>query len=190
MSGSTSSPSPSRVRRKKGLVVAIVVTTVLTAGLVAVLLAGANGAAGDRAAVKRYYQTIRPHAVEGGRIVQQEIKPSLGELSSSTLSASMFARRAVTWYHAFRLIRSQFADAPRVSRLNKTAALYDEAFAGYLDAIRGFLDASKISGVAERSRAISAAVKTAEAADKRYDLARAELKEIMRVVGMRAPADL
>jgi len=162
----------------------------LAAGVALAIVFGGGNATADRHAVQSYYQAIHPLAQEGGRIVQQEMKPSLRELVRSTITPAKFRERAAAWERAFRNIREKFASAPRVKRLDKAAALYDQSFADYLRAISAFSNASRVATKKARDKAISRAARIAQAADKQYDRARAELKHVMLEVGMTPPGDL
>ena len=137
----------------------------------------------ERRAVDAYTETVAPLAREGGRIVVQEIRPSLGDLSSGRIDAAEFGRRASAWKAAMQKVRTGFANAPRTPGLEQTAKIFDISFNLYLEAIDAFVIASSKTGEA-LTAAISAAVPTAERADTTYDQAVALLKKERKRVGL------
>ncbi|MHB8510818.1 MAG: hypothetical protein ACYDCC_01450 [Actinomycetota bacterium] len=172
----------------KGRWIAIVVTVLLTAGVVLAVIF-IKGPSADRSAVRAYYDTISPLAYEGGRVIQEEVKPSITDLEESKISPAQFRRLDASWQSEFVKIRSEFARARRVSRLNDTAAQYDIALKEYLDFFAALARDSRVSGAAARTAAVRRSFPIGDKANADYDKAREDLKQVMRDVGMAIPAN-
>ncbi|MGH2830552.1 MAG: hypothetical protein ACRDJM_08705 [Actinomycetota bacterium] len=176
------------MKRRPGFVAGGLVL-LLAGGLVATLLfsRGASDRAAERRAVKAYVDAVRPAGVEGGRIVQQEIKPLLTDLRQGQVTPQQFRTEAEGWLRRFRVIRRTFAESPHPARLNQAASLYAEAMNGYVAAVQAWIVASAKPAQAARNAAIAEAASIAEEADDAYDRARAALEREMRRVGLRVP---
>lgn len=145
--------------------------------------------AAERRVVEAYAETIKELSFEGGRILQEEVKPRITDLRDGSVTVEQFQREAENWIRLYEDLGKRFDDVERVPRLDAAAALYRQAMATYADAFRAFLAASKRPTRQERNDAITAAVPTAEKADDIFDRARAELERVMRQAGL-DPASL
>lgn len=163
---------------------ALVLVTGLLAGALAMVLLSRDSASADRSAVRTYEEKIRPLAVDGGRIVQQEIKPRLTDLRQGTVTAQQFGSEAQNWLNQFQRIRREFAAVAHPDRLNETATLYDRALAGYIRSIQAFIEAATKVNAAERDALLSRGADAAEQADNAYDRARETLAKEMKEVGL------
>lgn len=165
------------------LVIAAAVTTIV------VNQARTNRRA-ERAAVERYAQKVKELSFEGGRLLQQEIKPRITDLREGTVTPEQFRREADNWIRLYENLRKDFAAANPPARLAEAARLYDEALATYIESFKAFRDASRHQTQEQRNEAITEAVPIAERADAVFDEARDELAEQMRAVGLTPPSDL
>jgi hypothetical protein len=155
---------------------------VVGAALVLASACGPNAA--ETKAVLQYAHTIKPLAVEGGRVIQTGIKAGLGEMFRGEITPAVFRERAATWRRQMEKVRNDFASAVAPPRLNEAKRLYDDSLAGYVRAIDAFVVASTRPTKAQRDQAISQATPIAEQSDKTFDRATAELKRQLRAVGL------
>jgi hypothetical protein len=153
---------------------------VLTSAFVA---ACSGVSAAERKAVDEYTKKAAELAKEGGRIVVQEIRPSLREIESGELKPEQFRTFAKGWKSGMENVRRGFAEARTTEHLKPVAKLFDEAFRLYIAAIDLFAAASLKTGQ-ELKDAITAAIPTAERADKTYDRAAAALRKERKRVGL------
>ncbi len=180
-------PGMRRKRLSRRVIATMAVLGIILATLLGGLLGGSSVSSADRQAISRYADAIQPLAVDGGRIVQQEIKPRITDLRGGTVSPQQFGSEAQNWLRQFQRIRREFAAAPRPKQLQRTTRLYDEAFDAYIRSIEAFIAAAALPTAAERDAALAAGAGIAEQADKTYDRARAELAEQMTTAGLDPP---
>ncbi|HVL91480.1 MAG TPA: hypothetical protein VM841_14730 [Actinomycetota bacterium] len=180
----------SRKRRRR--IVRIVVAVIVIAGVVAAIVVPRSRASrrAERAAVQTYAQVVKDLSFEGGRILQQEVKPRITDLREGVVSPEQFRREADNWIRLYQNLRKSFADAGPPERLATAARLYDDAFVAYIEAFEAFREASRLDTPEARNEAITEAVPIAERADQIFDRARGELGEQMRALGLTPPGDL
>jgi hypothetical protein len=139
----------------------------------------------DRRAVRRYAETISPLAFEGGRIIQERIKPRLGELVDATVTPEEFRRQADAWRHDLEEIRKAFGKASPPPRIAEAARLFAAALGGYIDAVDEFIQASRRRGTPDEvDAALESGRVIARRADKTYDRARRTVQAELRRVGL------
>jgi hypothetical protein len=161
------------------------VSTRAAAVVVAAALLAACGGSGaaERAAVRRYIETLRPLAKDGGRVVVEGVRPGLSDIERGRVTGAVFRSRAQAWRSEMERVQTGFAATPPPARLKPAAALFDESLRGYIAAIDRFVMASYKTGDALKA-AITAAVPTAEQADKTYDRAIALVNAERKRVGL------
>lgn len=178
-------------RRRRVAIGAPILALLVAAGIAGLVVGNAKAnRRAERRAVQDYYATIQPLAFEGGRIVQQEVKPRITDFREGLVRVQQFQDEADNWIRQFRRIRREFADAPHPARLDRAAALYDQALERYIAAFEAFRAAAGLATHPDRVEAISAAVPIAEEADDLYDRARDALSAVMRDLDLEPPADL
>jgi hypothetical protein len=158
-----------------------------TALVTAVLAAAAVPALAPvrRGRVQRYAETISPLAFEGGRIIQERIKPAIGDLVDGKVTPEDFRRQAAAWKHDLEEIRKAFAKAPSPPKLTPAKQLFDEAMRGYVAAVDEFVRASSQSGTPDEiDAALEPGRVLARRADKTYDRARRLVQSELRRVGL------
>jgi hypothetical protein len=139
----------------------------------------------DRRAVQRYAETISPLAFEGGRIIQERIKPSLGDLADGKTKPEDYRRQAQAWKHDLEEIRKAFAGVPVPPNLEEAARLFDTALRGYIEAVDQFVGASSTRGTSDQIHAaLDPGRELARRADKTYDRARGMVQSELRRVGL------
>lgn len=157
-----------------------------TAGLAAlvILIAVSRGSDAETAGVRSYAEAIKPLAFEGGRIVQQGLKPALVDLREGRTTAEAFIARATAWKDQFIQIRQDVAAIPHPEHLDRIAETYDAALAAYAEAIDAFTAAARLKDTAARDKALNAGADAAERADKIYDRARELLAKKLSQAGL------
>ena len=140
--------------------------------------------AAERRTIQAYAQAVKDLSFEGGRVLQQEVKPRVSELRDGAVTPAQFGKEAENWIRVYQDFRRRLGEVERVERLDGVATRYDNAFATYVEAFRAFLAASRLSTEEARNQAITDAVPIAERADERFDLARDALRKVMRVAGL------
>jgi hypothetical protein len=162
------------------------------AGLVLLAVLGGGGATGGggstpnpqaSAELSAYTAALGPPTQEGGRIVEQEMKPSLAEFERGVLDAATFASRAGGWQLAFQRIRRQIDRIPVPTLIPAAGGLFDAAIDAYIRTAQLLEAAARAPGSA-RQAAIEAAVDAARAADSAYDRAAAVVQRALRAAGL------
>ena len=129
----------------------------------------------DRLSVKAYGAAIRPHLLDGGRIAAEDMRPGLADLEFHRVTPERFREEAAAWRRGMERVRQALARLRPPHNLERAASLYDLALRQYEEAIDGFVVASR-EPPSELAAAITAAVPTAERADRTYDRADALVK--------------
>lgn len=159
----------------------------MIAGVAAVLLSSGRVSEAERDAITAYAAKVKELSFEGGRLLQEEIKPRVTDLREGTVTPDQFRREAGNWILLYQNLRRDFAGTRHPARLDDTARRYDEALATYIEAFEAFRDASRLATAEARNDAITDAVPIAERADKMFDAARDELERQMRAAGLTPP---
>jgi hypothetical protein len=144
--------------------------------------------AAERNAIKAYADGIHPAAVDGGRIVQDGIKPGLRDLENGSKAPADFRSSAAAWRRDMEDVRRRFAAVAAPPGLALAKSLFDQSLGDYLRAIDAFVAAS-LQPKSKLQAAITAAVPIAEKADKTYDRASTALKAEMQRVGLPVPSN-
>jgi hypothetical protein len=145
------------------------------AAILAVVLVSCGGSSSStRDDVRTYVDATRAAGKDGGRIIVEEIKPSLNDLRAGRLAPPEFVERAVGWKRDLETVRLAFAAAhPPTSHagLAEAASLFDRAMHQYEDALDSFAAAATAPGP-QLADALAPGIRLAEAADETYDRAR------------------
>lgn len=138
----------------------------------------------ERRVIQTYAEKIKELSVEGGRLLQEDVKPRITDLRDGTVTVQQFQREAENWIRIYEDLARRFEAVSRVKRLDPVADLYDEALRTYVEAFRAFLAASRLGTQRARNDAITEAVPIAEKADQIFDRARDALSDVMRTAGL------
>jgi hypothetical protein len=164
------------------------------AGLVVVLAVGHGGQAGtgtptpaaDAATLTAYTRSLAGPTKEGGRIVEQEMKPSLGDFAAGKLTAADFVVRARGWQLEMGRVRQQLDQVQAPPVIASAGPLFDVAIDAYIHAA-GLFEQAGLAPSAQRQAAIAAAVAAARQADDDFDRAAAVVQRALAAAGL--PAD-
>lgn len=169
-----------------GLVVLVCAT-----GLVLALALGhgGQGSAGtptpapDAAALTAYTRALAAPTREGGRIVQQEMKPSLGDFTAGRLDAAQFIARARGWQQELGRVRRQLDQVPVPPAIASAGPLFDVAMDAYVHAARLFEEAG-LAPAEQRQAALGLAIAAARQADGDFDRAAAVVQRALVAAGL------
>jgi hypothetical protein len=137
----------------------------------------------DTAALTAYTAALGAPTREGGRIVQQEMKPSLGEFERGETDAPTFVVRARGWQLELARVRDQLDHISVPPAIASAGGLFHRAMQAYIDAARLFEQAGEATQ-AQRQAAIDRAVAQARQADTDFDQAAAVVQRALRNAGL------
>ena len=178
-----------RFRKRWPVVATIVVVVVGGLGATSVFLVGSAQRREDRLAYLRYERAALIPIQNGGRITEQEMKPSLSELREGKLTQTAALERARAWRFAFEGIRAELSALRPPAFLGDITHKWSVAIDGYLVIATRFEDAARARG-AERTRLINAAADAGNAADKLFDEAARVMQFHRRRLGLGATHSL
>jgi hypothetical protein len=170
------------------------VVVACAAGLILVLALGHAGDSGqpahpDTAALSDYTAALASPTKEGGRIVQQEMKPSLGEFEQGQLSAADFVVRARGWQLELARVRDLIDHLSVPPGIAAAGPLFHQAMQAYIDAAKLFEQAGE-APAADRPAALQHAVDAARKADGEFDQASAVVQRALRNAGLQPDHNL
>lgn len=161
----------SRGRRFRSIHVATVAIVLAGAlGATTVFLVGSKQRRDDRKTYLAYERAVLKPLERGGRVVQQEMKPSLGELRDGGMTAAVARERAAAWRRAFDSVRSDIARLDAPTFLPDVESRWVAAIDGYRRIPDLFERAALASG-AERNGLLDEAAAAGERADDLFDRA-------------------
>ncbi|HEV7677641.1 MAG TPA: hypothetical protein VGQ42_03645 [Candidatus Dormibacteraeota bacterium] len=165
------------------------VVLAVAGGLIAavVLSSGGGGGGGGPAAGQKaltdYTAALRPPTTEGGRIVQQEMKPSLGEFAGGSLDGPSFVSRARSWQLALARVRDQLRGITPPAVIASAGPLFVAAMDDYVRAAQLF-ERAGAAPQDQRSAALDTAVAAARLADQAFDRAAVVVQRALQAAGL------
>jgi hypothetical protein len=175
--------------RKWPIIATAAVLLGLAAGATGVALVGSAQRRDDRAAYLGYERALLPSLREGGRIVQEEMKPSLRELADGQLTPAMALERATAWQGEMTKILADVVALDPPSFLGSVEGSWKGAIVLYRGIADLFKQAAKGTG-AERTRLLAEAAATGTRADAAFDRASAMMQFHRRRLGLGATSHL
>jgi hypothetical protein len=175
--------------RKWAILATIAVLGGLAVGATAVALVGSAQRRNDRVAYLRYERAILPPLREGGRIVQQEMKPSLRELADAKITEAEALGRATAWRVELSKLLADVTALDPPSFLGDIEVRWRAAIAGYRQIPDLFELAARQTG-AVRGRLLEQAADAGTRADKLFDKASAVMQFHRRRLGLGSTAHL
>jgi hypothetical protein len=161
-------PDITKSRWRSPLVYTIVLVLALAAGATAVFLMGSSNRKDDRAALISYERSLLPAVREAGRIVQQEMKPSLREIVEGTITGQQLLDRTGAWQRVFKRVRDDLLGLEPPSFLGDIEAGWDTAMGAYLVTVDAFQTVGR-ADPGSVSVAVDQAISFAERADQLFD---------------------
>jgi hypothetical protein len=126
----------------------------------------------ERAAIVDYGKAIVPLVQQGGRVVENGMKPALDDLVYRHITPrAMIVREADAWVGALTNVRGQLATVTPPPSLSEVAPLLDRALASYINAARAFRKAAAHKAGSVRRHFVRVGRHWGETADNVYDRA-------------------
>jgi hypothetical protein len=175
--------------RKRGSVLrrpvlyTVAVLLALGGGATAVFLRGSAQRRDDRAAIVAYESAVYPIVKEGGRVVQEEMKPSLRQFVEGEIAADELLRRAGSWRRAFEKVRSDVLVLQPPAFLRAIEPRWTRAFDAYLQTITAF-EAVARAPASERRARLDQVSTAGTTADHLYDQAVELIRSHRRRLGL------
>jgi hypothetical protein len=161
-------PDDPKPRWRSPLVYTIALVVALAAGATAVFLTGSSNREDDRAAIVAYERSVLPAVREAGRIVQQEMKPSLREIVDGTITGQQLLDRTGAWQRVFKRVRDDLVALDAPAFLGDIDAGWDTAMGAYLVTVNAFQAIGR-ADPGSVSVAVDEAVSLAERSDDLFD---------------------
>jgi hypothetical protein len=163
-----------------------VLALLLAGGTTAALLqSSARAPAVTAGTLTVYEQRLLPLVQDGGRTVEQGIKPAMQDLRyRHVVPAAVIAKEGDGWIQTLSGLRSKIAQLPSVGDLQPVTTAFVMAMDGYIVASRTFRDAAAAPQAAQQRELFGKGVALAEEADHLYDRASARLQRLRHDLGL------
>jgi len=171
------------------LLASVAVVVLGAIGATSVFLVGSAQRRDDRAAYLRYERAILVPIKDGGRLVEQEMKPSLNDLSTGAVTPTIAIERAVAWHTDLVQDRTQMLGLTPPSFLRGIQTLWARALDAYLAVPELFTQAARATGSA-RKALLDRAADAGTRADRLFDDAARVMQYHRRRLGLGPTHDL
>jgi hypothetical protein len=171
------------VVRVRLVVLAAVIAAVSAA---AVVLAATTSSASrpNRAQEQAFEHAVVPLVTEGGRVVEQGMKPALHDLTTDHVTPSSFiAVEASQWQSTLDRVRTGLAGVRTVGQLRLARSRLVAALGLYAEAAADFRAAALTSGNRQR-QLIDSGIATAKRGDATYDEGATIVQALRRSLGL------
>jgi F0F1-type ATP synthase membrane subunit b/b' len=187
----TRSGPQARRRRSPGpaILVGLGAVAVAVAAVVAATSQRSATSPDQRQELRTYQQAIHSLASEVGRVLVEELRPSLADLVDRKMTPTAFQSQAVEWKQVVATARQQARSLAVPPGLKGSADLFDRSMGQYEDAIDAFESASEQPSD-KIENAIDAAAPLAQKADTTYDQSAALLNQALETAGLPTPTAL
>ena len=179
----------SRPSKRTAILASAAVVVLGVIGTTSVFLVGSAQRRDDRAAYLRYERAILVPIKDGGRLVEQEMKPSIADLQSGSLPASEAVDRANAWRTDLRQDKTKMVSLAPPKFLRGIEVLWGSAMDAYLEIPDLFARAAHATGPA-RSALIGQAAAAGTRADRLFDRAARAMQFHRRRLGLGPTHDL
>jgi hypothetical protein len=171
------------------------VVLAVAAGLIAILAVSSAGGGGGRnaigsptpgpgsAALKAYVEALRSPTSDGGRVIQQLMKPSIGEFAQGQVDAPTFVARARGWVIALQSVKQRIATISVPPAVASAGPLFNQAMDGYIHTARVLEQAASVPDD-QRAAALERGRQAGRDADQVYDRAAAVVQRALRAAGL------
>ena len=177
----------SRWRNPRVYTIALIVA--LAVGAPAVFFAGSANRKDDRGALVSYERSLLPAVREAGRIVQQEMKPSLREIVEGSITGQQLLDRTGAWQRVFKRVRDDLLALEPPAFLGDIESGWDAAIGAYLITVDAFQGVGR-SDPGTVPVAVDQAVTLAEHADELFDRVAGVIQFHRRRLGLGASPNL
>ncbi len=175
--------------KKPVLFATLAVVVAGAAGATSVFLVGSKQRRDDRRAYLAYERAVLVPIRDGGRVVQQEMKPSLDQLRRGEITAADARARAGGWRRAFAAVRVKVLALTPPSFLRDVELRFLAAIDGYATIAVLFDRAAGEDGAA-RASLLDAAAAAGRRADTMFDRASSIMQFHRRRLGLGATTKL
>lgn len=182
-------PDAPKPRWRSPLVYTIALVVTLAIGATAVFLTGSSNREDDRTAIASYERSVLPAVREAGRIVQQEMKPSLREIVEGTITGRQLLDRTDAWERVFKRVRDDLLALDAPPFLGDIDAGWDAAMGAYLVTVDAFRTIGR-TDPGSVSVAVDQAVSFAERADDLFDRVAGVIQFHRRRLGLGSSTNL
>ncbi len=168
---------------------ALVASTVAALGLLTAWAVTSGGATGPtRNALVAYERAVLPLVQDGGRVVEQGMKPAVNDLQyAHIVPPAVIGSEGDGWVRSLRVVRQKLVRVAPPVGVATVQRTFVTAVDGYIRAATVFAAAARSQAGPERSRRIQDGIQTAQAADRVYNQASAMLQRLRHAVGL--PSD-
>jgi hypothetical protein len=172
--------------------VALATLTVAGAGIAIAVIVSSGGTSNSpasrspsagAAALTAFVAALRAPTAQGGQVVEQEMKPSIADLSSGQIDGPTMESRARSWQIAFARVRQRVDAIAVPAGLQTARQLFDSAIDGYARVAAILLQAGAAAPDG-RGALLDAAVAAGRRADALYDQASAQVQAALRAAGL------
>jgi hypothetical protein len=140
-----------------------------------------------RAELLAYEDRLLPLVQDGGRVVEQGMKPAMDDLRNQHIvPARVIAQEGDGWVASLTSVRSKVQALPAPHAVSPAQRAFLQALDEYVVAARAFRAAAQTAPGAARNARIDEGVRHAEQADATYDRGAAILQRLRRSLGLRA----
>jgi len=143
----------------------------------------------DAAALTAYTDALRAPTSDGGRIVEQEMKPTISDFSQGQLDAASFAADARGWQLALRQVKDRIDRIVVPPAIAAAGPLFDAAMDAYIAAAKLFEQAAA-APQSQRQAAVGKGIDQARAADRQYDQAALVVQRALAAAGLQPDSNL
>ncbi len=141
----------------------------------------------QRPALLAYEGKLLPLVQDGGRVVQQGMKPALDDLRyKHIVPLSVIAIEADGWISSLRLVRAKIEQVPSPDALTPAHQAFLSALDEYVAAATAFREAALAAPGAPREQKVAVGIRHAERADATYDRGALVLQQARRSLGLQS----
>lgn len=169
------------IRFRLLLLAAVVAAVSVAAGVIA---ATGSPSGPTRGQEQRFEAAVVPLVTEGGRVVEEGMKPALHDLTTDHVTPPAFiATEAAQWQATLTRVGQQLGTVRASGRLDRARDRLVAALATYADAAASFHAAALASG-SRRDQLIDEGIATAKRGDATYDKGATIVQAVRRSLGL------
>lgn len=174
---------------RRPLVYTLAVLAAAGAGATGVFLVGSANRRSDRSAIVAYEKAVLPPIRDAGRIVEQEMKPTLGDIAEGRITDAELLARAAAWQRVFERARGEILALDPPGFLTDMEVKWRVAMDAYLEAVAAFEGIAR-AAPGDREGAINQAIERGDQADRLFDDAAGLIQFHRRRLGLGSSSNL
>ena len=153
---------------RRPLIYTIAVLVASAVGVSVVFVVGSANRRSDRNALVAYEKAVLPLVRDAGRVVEQEMKPTLRDVAEGRVTDQQIVQRAAAWEAVFNRVRAGLLELTPPELLGDIQESWSTAMGGYLLVVDAF-EAIASSPADTKKVAIDQATLLGERADELFD---------------------